>query len=220
VTTLPGRIGRTAKRSGYVERWARAAGADAHPPLTKTTRSPSVALVSDTEPLRLHIGGTEARAGWKILNIQPGPHVDYVGTAVSLAPFADASVAEVYASHVLEHLGFRDELPLALGEIHRVLVPGGVVRISVPDFETLCRLFVHPEVPAEQKFSLMMHVFGAQEDPYDLHKVGFTADFMFAFLAQAGFQRFRRVENFDLFNDFSRAQRFGVPISLNVEAYK
>ena len=176
--------------------------------------------MSDPQPLRLHIGGTEARAGWKILNIQPGPAVDYVGTCVSLAQFADGSVAEVYASHVLEHLGFREEIPRALAEIYRVLVPDGRLSVSVPDFDVLCRLFTHPELPADQKFSIMMHVFGAQEDAHDLHKIGFTQDFLAAFLAQAGFQRFRRVENFDLFNDFSKAQRFGVPISLNVEAYK
>lgn len=176
--------------------------------------------MSDVQPLRLHIGGTEARAGWKILNIQPGPDVDYVGTCVSLAQFADASVAEVYASHVLEHLGFREEIPRALAEIHRVLVPGGRLSVSVPDFDVLCQLFTHPELPADQKFSIMMHVFGAQEDAHDLHKIGFTQDFLISFLTQAGFQRFQRVENFDLFNDFSRAKRFGVPISLNVEAYK
>lgn len=176
--------------------------------------------MSHGEALRLHIGGTEAKEGWKILNVQPGPHVDFVGSCTSLEQFADGSVEEVYASHVLEHLGFRDELPQALREIHRVLKPGGLCRISVPDFETLCQLFVHPQVPADQKFSLMMNMFGAQEDAYDLHRIGFTADFMFSFLAQAGFGRFRRVPCFDLFNDFSKAQRFGVPISLNVEAYK
>ncbi|MBM3573457.1 MAG: methyltransferase domain-containing protein [Alphaproteobacteria bacterium] len=176
--------------------------------------------MSASEPLRLHIGGTEVKTGWKILNIQPGAHVDFVGTCTDLGQFTSDSAEEIYASHVLEHLGFRDELPRALKEIYRVLRPGGLCRISVPDFETLCKLFVHPETPADQKFSLMMHVFGAQEDPYDLHRVGFTADFLFSFLADAGFAKFRRVQGFDLFNDFSRAQRFGVPISLNVEAYK
>lgn len=174
----------------------------------------------DTERLRLHIGGRQPKPGWKILNIQPGPHVDYIGDCTSLAQFADGSVAEVYASHVFEHLGFRVELPQALREVWRVLEPGGVFRISVPDFECLCRLFVDPNTPADQKFSLMMHVFGAQEDPYDFHRVGLTQAFLAAMLFKAGFTRARRVKEFGLFDDYSSYRRFGVLISLNIEAYK
>lgn len=33
-------------------------------------------------PFRLNIGGEVARDGWKILNIQPGPHVDFVGNCL------------------------------------------------------------------------------------------------------------------------------------------
>ncbi|HRH82576.1 MAG TPA: methyltransferase domain-containing protein [Thiobacillaceae bacterium] len=172
------------------------------------------------ERLRLHIGGRQPKPGWKILNIQAGPDVDYVGDCTSLAQFADGSVAEVYASHVYEHLGFRGELPQALREVWRVLEPGGVFRISVPDFECLCRLFVDPNTPRDKKFSLMMHVFGAQEDPHDFHKVGLTQDFLVAMLQRAGFSRLRRVKEFGLFNDYSSYRRFGVLISLNLEAYK
>lgn len=173
-----------------------------------------------SEPFRLHIGGREPRPGWKILNIQPGPDVDYVGSCISLQQFGDNSIDEVYASHVLEHLGFRDELPKALREIWRVLKPGGTLKISVPDLERLCALFVNPQVPREEKFSLMMHIFGAQEDEYDFHKVGLTWEFLCYFLNQAGFAQARRVEEFGLFSDYSSFRRFGVLISLNIEALK
>ncbi len=66
----------------------------------------------------------------------------------------------------------------------------------------------------------MMHVFGAQEDPHDFHKVGLTQDFLVAMLQRAGFSRLRRVKEFGLFNDYSSYRRFGVLISLNLEAYK
>ena len=173
-----------------------------------------------SEPFRLHIGGQEPKSGWKIVNIQPGPHVDYVGNCTSLEQFADGSVDEVYASHVLEHLGFREELPKALKEIWRVLKPGGVLKISVPDFEVLCNLVADENVPKDQKFSLMLHMFGAQEDEHDFHKVGLTLDFMGYFLNQAGFPRMRRVDEFNLFDDFSSFRRFGILISLNIEAFK
>lgn len=173
-----------------------------------------------SEPFRLHIGGRQAKPGWKILNIQPGPGVDFIGDCVDLGQFANDSVDEIYASHVYEHLGFRKELPTALAEARRVLKPGGILRISVPDFEVLCRLFLHDSVPKEQRFSIMMHIFGGQEDAFDFHRVGLTWDFMLMFLKGAGFTSARKVGDFNMFEDFSLARRFGVPISLNVEAWK
>lgn len=49
-------------------------------------------------------------------------------------PFADGSVDAVYHSHLLEHLD-RDVVPQFLAEVLRVLRPGGVHRIVVPDLE-------------------------------------------------------------------------------------
>lgn len=51
-------------------------------------------------------------------------------------PFADGSIDAVLASHVLEHLT-RDEAQRCVAEIRRVLRPGGVVRIAVPDLDTV-----------------------------------------------------------------------------------
>lgn len=56
-------------------------------------------------------------------------------------PFESDSVDAVYHSHVLEHL----DRPVARGflkETLRVLKPGGICRIVVPDFEFLCRAYV------------------------------------------------------------------------------
>lgn len=53
-------------------------------------------------------------------------------------PFEDESVDAVYHSHLLEHLD-RDDVDEFMREVKRVLVPGGVHRISCPDFEKLCR---------------------------------------------------------------------------------
>jgi len=171
-------------------------------------------------PLRLHIGGIQPRDGWKILNVQPGPHVDFVGNCVDLCRFADNSVAEVYASHVDEHLGHRRELPDAFKEVHRVLRPGGVFHVGVPDMEVLSKLFVHPEVSLQERFRVMAMMFGAQDDEYDFHKVGLTWQLITAFLGQAGFQSAARVQLFGLFNDWTAFQFRGVFISLNVNAFK
>ena len=56
-------------------------------------------------------------------------------------PWPDGSVDVVYHSHLLEHLD-RSAAPLFQREVWRVLRPGGVQRIVVPDLETLCRRIV------------------------------------------------------------------------------
>ena len=52
-------------------------------------------------------------------------------------PFENGSVDVVYHSHVLEHLD-KDVAKRFLLECQRVLKPGGVIRIVVPDLERLC----------------------------------------------------------------------------------
>ncbi len=56
-------------------------------------------------------------------------------------PFDDGTADAVYSSHFVEHL----DVPQAtsfLAEIHRILKPGGIVRIVVPDLENLAREYL------------------------------------------------------------------------------
>jgi predicted SAM-dependent methyltransferase len=170
--------------------------------------------------MKLHIGGTQSKPGWSILNIAPGPHVDFVGSCIDLSAFAESSVEEIYASHVVEHLGHRDELKPALGEFHRVLVPGGRVLISVPDIVTLSRAMARDDLDVGQRYEVMLMMFGGQVDAHDFHKVGLFEDLLGLFLLNAGFKNPHRVEEFGLFDDYSSLRFAGVPISLNMIATK
>jgi predicted SAM-dependent methyltransferase len=174
----------------------------------------------ENAPLRLHIGGIQKMPGWKILNVQPGPTVDYVGDCTDLSQFTDASVEEIYASHVLEHLGYQEQLPRALSEFHRVLKSGGRAKISVPDFEVLCRLFLDPRHGVDDRMHIMRMAFGGQVDAHDFHQVGLTFDILGEFVKRAGFSRVEKTGEFGLFNDTSSMRFSGTPISLNVIAHK
>ena len=57
-------------------------------------------------------------------------------------PFGPDSIDVVYHSHVLEHLD-RDIAEKFLLEVKRVLNPGGIHRIVVPDFENVCRCYLN-----------------------------------------------------------------------------
>ena len=48
--------------------------------------------------------------------------------------YPDNSVSEIRASHVLEHFSFKDVVDV-LADWVRVLKPGGIVRIAVPDID-------------------------------------------------------------------------------------
>src|SRR5207247_3363331 len=47
----------------------------------------------------------------------------------------------VYHSHVIEHLD-RQAAPAFVREIRRVLKPGGIHRVAVPDLEKSCRRYI------------------------------------------------------------------------------
>lgn len=170
-------------------------------------------------PRRLHIGGEVRAEGWEVLNIVAGPHVDHVGSAGDLSRFAEATFDEIYASHVLEHFDYKDELAATLKEWRRVLVPGGRLLVSVPDLDVLAELLLSKDqLGVEERYLVMRMLFGGHDDPYDYHAVGLNQDFLAIFLNAAGFVRIRRVDEFGLFDDTSRQRFRGVPISLNVVA--
>ena len=173
-----------------------------------------------TDGIKLHIGGQEKREGWAILDALPGSIVDYVGNCSDLSFLADESCSEVYASHVLEHLGYNGELQKTLTGIYRVLKPSGRLRASVPDMDTLCKLFLYPALSRAERFHVMRMMFGGRTTEYDVHYVGLNFEFLGEFLQKAGFRDIRRVREFGVFNDASKLLFGNVAISLNVEARK
>lgn len=183
-----------------------------------TEAATSAILAAGT--LRLHIGGQEPHPDWKIVNIMPGKFTDFVRSCTDLSIFHDGSVAEIYASHVMEHLGYQRELGRALKEFHRILVPGGMLRVSVPDLPTLCRLYLDPQRDSDGRFMVMRMMYGGQIDDGDFHFVGLNEELLGAYLQRAGFGDIRRVADLGLFNDASRMTFYGEPISLNVVARK
>lgn len=56
-------------------------------------------------------------------------------------PFADESVDVCYSSHVLEHLR-KNEADFFISECKRALKAGGVLRLTVPDLEVICRNYL------------------------------------------------------------------------------
>ena len=59
-------------------------------------------------------------------------------------PYEDSTVDLINSDAMLEHMGFAEE-PLLFREIVRVLKPGGLLTLTVPDFEGLVRIWLDAE---------------------------------------------------------------------------
>ncbi|MFM7135485.1 MAG: class I SAM-dependent methyltransferase [Planctomycetota bacterium] len=90
----------------------------------------------------LNLGcGTRRHAAWTNVDLVPaGPDVIACDLRRPL-PFPAGSFQAVYAAHVVEHLVPADAARL-LAEAGRLLAPGGIVRIVVPDLEGIARAYL------------------------------------------------------------------------------
>lgn len=83
-------------------------------------------------PLRLHLAcGLTRKEGWVNIDLLGVP-VDMAWNLESGLPFPDASVDSVFHEHLIEHIPTEATYHLTR-ECLRVLRPGGVLRVAVPD---------------------------------------------------------------------------------------
>jgi len=86
--------------------------------------------------LRVNIGaGSSGLIGWVNIDMVKYPNVNCLFDCRKKLPFADNSVKVIFSEHFFEHLDYTEEVPFFLGDCLRVLEPGGVIRIIVPDIE-------------------------------------------------------------------------------------
>ncbi len=174
----------------------------------------------------VHVGCGEKNApGFINVDARPFAHVHVVTDDItSLADFGSGTVDLVYMCHVLEHIK-RSDLKRVLLEMKRVLRDGGVLRISVPDFDRLVEVY---NAAGEDIESICRQLMGGQDHQYNVHYGVFNRRYLCDLFKDAGF---REVSSWDpdncLYHDFKdRASRKikvngkEYRISLNLEAVK
>lgn len=91
----------------------------------------TLGIDQETRGLNVELGAEgEGTGGWLKLNVFPA---QLAINATWGLPLGEGSVKYFYCCHTLEHLYFPSEALPLLQHIHRVLEPGGVARLVVPD---------------------------------------------------------------------------------------
>lgn len=126
-------------------------------------------------------------------NVQP----DIVASIVAMPMIKDGGFDAIFCSHTLEHL-YSFEVALALREFARVLVRGGLLRIHVPDLQSIGGklaldeldhvAYISPCGPIAPIDMIYGHqgAIGAG-NLFMAHKTGFTKGVMTRALERAGF---------------------------------
>jgi hypothetical protein len=138
--------------------------------------------------LKLYVGSRNYRPdGYVTVDIDPANKPDIVADITNMTSVADASCDEVVAGHVLEHIEWPDSFA-AIAEFARVLKPGGVVKIAVPDMASLMRMLLS----GESAFHVMGLIYGlgGRVNTFERHRYGFTPGMLADILETLGFGEF------------------------------
>lgn len=163
----------------------------------------SLGVYQNSQHLQLHIGsGPYNLDGWINLDIFPAQLSTNVLWGL---PFTNGQCRTVFLSHLLEHLFYPTDAMALLKEIRRILEPGGVVRIVVPDIEQCLRAYQENNQEFFEKrvehwgggdgnatrLEHFLSYAGAGPDPawlFEAHKFGYDFETLERALQRAGFK--------------------------------
>lgn len=106
-------------------------------------------------------------------------------------PFSAGTVRYIYSSHTFEHFTYAESVAIAK-ECFRVLEPGGILRIAVPDLELIVREYLADASPAAaQNFLSRLSLHHSVQDlihPGSNHSQMFDGKALVHMLREGGFQ--------------------------------
>jgi predicted SAM-dependent methyltransferase len=179
--------------------------------------------------LKLHIGcGKRFIPGFIHIDQVAFPHVDHVQDIRSLANFGDNSASLIYACQVIEYFD-REEVVGVLADWQRVLAPGGILRLSVPNFAMICKLY-QSGIPLDKFLGTLYGRIPDGKNGFVYHRTTYDERSLDELLGKLGFQEiglwdWRQTEHADV-DDFSQAyfphmdKERGLLFNLNMQGKK
>lgn len=106
-----------------------------------------VARYRNRTGIKVHLGcGNTLKPGWLNVDCYPPPPREGCEMLVidmrRRMPFTDGSVDCIYSEHFFEHVPIEITREVLLPECYRILAPGGVIRVGVPDAELWINAYV------------------------------------------------------------------------------
>lgn len=110
-------------------------------------------LLAAGQPIFLELGSGAKKGinGWVTSDVCQ--NTDIWLNLLEAFPFPETSVDKIYASHVFEHFTTH-QLESILSECLRVLKPGGLLSVCVPNAEIYINAYNHPDTFDPDKFCL------------------------------------------------------------------
>ena len=97
--------------------------------------------IQDKE-VKLHLGcGNRHLDGYIHIDLDTYPHIDYLQDIRELPMFMDETVDLIYSCGAIQYFD-RNEVKIVLKEWRRVLKTDGILRLSVPDFESIVKVYL------------------------------------------------------------------------------
>lgn len=135
--------------------------------------------------LKLNLGCWTRNFGEDWIHIDGGHYPHVSSHDIVNLPFENDTVDLIYASHVFEYFDREEGLEVLKKWISK-LKKGGTLRIAVPDFKSMTKLYLEKDIPL-QKF--LGPLFGkmAMDDTAIYHKTVYDFTSLTELLIEAGF---------------------------------
>lgn len=161
-------------------------------PEAQVEHQPVTEFDPSTYPNKLNLGcGFDIRPGYLNVDFQSFHHPDLVADIRKLEMLPSEYYEEIVAQDCLEHFPRCDTQP-ALAEWSRLLKPGGVLKLRVPNLLGLLELFTwESQRSIASQENLVQCLFGTQAYNGDWHLTGFTQVLLEHYLQEAGFDDFK-----------------------------
>jgi predicted SAM-dependent methyltransferase len=109
---------------------------------SKRLKAASAVLEGLTRPLKLNLGcGEVSFPGWVNVDLEDRRKANLVWNLTDRFPVFDECCSLIYSEHVMEHFSVQDGLTI-LRECRRLLVPGGMLRVAMPNLENCVESYV------------------------------------------------------------------------------
>lgn len=158
--------------------------------------------------IKLNLGcGTNKIEGFINVDIDRDVSPDEIFDFTGKFPYADNSVDEVVAFHVIEHIPKRNH-DLIFSEIYRVLVPHGKLILSFPEFPVCVEYWKTNKKGMKEFWEAT--IYGRQASPFDFHVCITARDDIAVELVRKGFAiLYNGPEKYEEFNSVIKAEKVG-----------